>query len=78
MAGGGQPAVGSSFLTLVFVGGLAPALWGQRTPHSQHRAAGQSPQPVPKQLEPPGHTLAPPHSQELTLVNREELEAELC
>lgn len=30
MAGGGQPAVGSSFLALVFVGGLAPALCGQR------------------------------------------------
>lgn len=78
MAGGGQPAVGSSFLALVFVGGLAPALCGQRTPCLQHRAAGQTPQPVQQQLEPPGHSRAPPDSQKFTPVNQEEQEAELC
>lgn len=78
MAGGGQPAVGSSFLALVFVGGLAPALCGQRTPCLQHRAAGQTPQPVQQQLEPPGCSQAPPDSQKFTPVNQEEQEAELC
>lgn len=78
MAGGGQPAVGSSFLALVFVGGLAPALCGQRTACLQHRAAGQTSQPVQQQLEPPGHSLAPPRSQKFTPVNQEEQEAELC
>lgn len=73
MAGGEQPAVGSSFfLALLFVGELAPALGGQRVPRSQHGAAGQTPQPAQEQLEPPGHTLEPPRSQKFTLVNQEE------
>lgn len=40
---GSQQWEALSFLALVFVGGLAPALCGQRTPRSQHRAAGQTP-----------------------------------
>lgn len=67
-----------SFLALIFVGGLAPGFCGQRMPCSQHGAAGQTPQPVQEQLEPPGHSLAPPRSQKFPLVNQEEQEAELC
>lgn len=63
------------FLALLFVGGLAPALGGQRMPRLQHGAAGQTPQPA---QEPPGHNLTPPRSQKFTLVNQEEQEAELC
>lgn len=75
---GSQQWEALSFLALVFVGGLVPALCGQRMPHWQHGAAGQTPQPIQEQLEPPGHTLAPPHSQKFTLENLEEQEAELC
>lgn len=39
-----------SFLEVVFVGGLGPALCGQRTSRSQPRAAGQTLQPVQEQL----------------------------
>lgn len=66
---GSQQWEALSFLALVFFGGLAPALCG---------AAGQTHQPVQEQLEPPGHSLAPPHSQKFTLVNQKEQEAELC
>lgn len=75
---GSQQWEALSFLALIFVGGLAPALCGQRMPHSQHEAAGQTPQPVQEQLEPPEHSLAPPHGQKFTLVDQEEQEAELC
>lgn len=75
---GSQQWEALSFLALVFVGGLSPALCGQRTPCSQHRAAGQTPRPGQEQLEPPEHSLAPPRSQQFTVVNQEEQEAELC
>lgn len=75
---GSQQWEALSFLAIVFIGGLGPALCGQRMPPSQHGAAGQTPQPVQEQLEPPGHSLAPPSSQKFTLVNQEEQEAELC
>lgn len=77
MAGGGQWEA-LSFLALIFIGGLAPALCGQRMPLSQHGAAGQTPQPAQEQLEPPGHCPALPRSQKFTLVNQKEQEAELC
>lgn len=79
MAGGGQPAVGSSFFpcnSIYWRVGSCP-LWAENAP-LQHGVAGQTPQPVQEQLEPPGHSLAPPHSQKFTLVNQEEQEAELC
>ena len=60
-----------SFLEVVFVGGLDPALCGQRTSRSQHRAAGQTLQPVQEQLEPPVRSLGtgrvPATSQTFTL-----------